>query len=81
MTNGGLQRLWRSYRITYLLWVGWGVLAAGLALLLSYFLTSGTYPLPAAGAWNLAFPIGFLMLGSIVTTIGVLVTVRKLRQR
>jgi ABC-type glycerol-3-phosphate transport system permease component len=79
MTDDALKKVARAYRISYLVCVGWGILAAGVALLAAYFLTKGTYPVATAGAWNLAYPVGCLMVGAIVTTIGVRIAVRALR--
>lgn len=43
------------------------LLIIGLVWMVVYYMSRGAYPIPGIGNWNMAFGLGFMMVGFIMT--------------
>lgn len=48
--------------------VMFGLMLAGLAWILTYYISGVGWPLPAIGAWNISVGFGIMFVGFLMTT-------------
>jgi predicted Abi (CAAX) family protease len=45
-----------------------GLMLFGLVWILTYYISSAVWPIPAIGAWNIAVGFGIMFIGFLMTT-------------